>query len=171
VPHSSRLIRPRTGKRRKTEWFQGVGDAAETVFSASSVSILGSGVITSFGEETLIRTRGLFAAVLESATSVGDGFFGAIGIGKATSSAFAAGIASLPTPLTEINWDGWLYHSFFSLHSSLGQNENQLVMVIDSKAARIVGTDETLYAAIEVVEIGTAIMSVHLDTRMLSKLA
>ena len=123
--------------------------------------------------ETLVRTRGIFEAVLKTATSAGDGYFGAIGIGRVSTPAFVAGIVSMPTPLTDLAWDGWLYHSFFSLHAGVAGDSaasSTQRIEIDSKAMRKLGTDETFYAAMEVIEVGTATMSLFLNTRMLSKL-
>jgi len=161
--------------RRKVEWFGGVGGTGLTSVSASVAVLLGSGIITGFGEETLIRVRGLFDMFLVSSTSPGDGFFGAIGIGLAPTSAFLAGAASLPQPISELGWDGWLFHHFVSIHEGspdeAGSGSSQHRFEIDSKAMRIVNTDMTLFAMLEVLEIGTASASVFCDTRFLSKLA
>jgi len=170
---ASRGFRSRQSPRRRTEWFQGVGGTAITSVASSSAGFLGGGVVTTFGEETLVRTRGILDLTMIAVTSPGDGFFGAVGIGLATSAAVAAGIASVPTPITESGWDGWLWHSFVSVHGgiTLIANESSHQRVeIDSKAMRKVQDDMTLFAAFEVVEIGSAVMSVFLDTRMLSKL-
>ena len=158
--------------RRRTEWFGGVGGTAVQSFSSSGTALLGSGIITTTGEETLARTRGILDIFLTAGTSAGDGYFGAVGIGLATTSAFQAGVASLPTPITESGWDGWLWHQFYSVHigiaASADSDGSHFRTEIDSKAMRKVDTSMTLYAAIEHVEIGTAVMSVFLDTRMLS---
>ena len=109
----------------------------------------------------------MFSADLLSAGSTGDGFFGAIGIGKVTSSAFSIGVTAVPMPIDEVFWDGWLYHQFFSIHSSLSNARTGISIDIDSKAMRKLQGEETIYAAIQVIEIGVATMNVHLDTRML----
>ena len=165
----------RQGKSRRTEWFEGVGGVTPVAFTASSVSLLGSGIITNVGEETLIRTRGLLDIFLKTAGSAGDGFFGAIGIGLVSSAAFTGGIASVPTPITELAWDGWLWHTFFSVHGDQVSGEaargsGHYRKEIDSKAMRIVEGEMTLYAAAEVVEVGVATMDIFLNTRFLSKL-
>ena len=170
MPHS-RGFQGRQSQRRRTEWFAGPGQVAASSFAASTSIIHGGTVITSFGEETLVRTRGIFCAYLKTATAVGDGFFGAVGIGKATASATAAGVASVPTPLTEVGWDGWLYHRFFSVHSGLAADgSGHERFEVDSKAMRKLQEAEAFYIAIEVLEIGTATMDVFCDTRMLVKL-
>jgi len=165
-------------RRRKTTWVLGPGGTAVTQLTSSGASLLGTTFEPASGNEdsTIIRTRGLFDAFLEGArTADGDGFFGAVGIAIATSAAVTAGIGSVPTPITEQSWDGWLWHSFFSVHQAditfaPGGSESQRIE-IDSKAMRKHENAMTVYAAIEVVETGTAVLNVRLDTRQLIKLA
>jgi len=165
---------PTRGRRRRTEWFGGVGGTALSTVSVSGSILLGSGIITDQGEETLVRVRGLLDMFLSSSTSPGDGFFGAVGIGLVSTAAFVGGITTVPTPITEENWDGWLWHNYYSCHESsadeAGSGSSHYRVQIDSKAMRKVEGAMTLYAAIESVEIGTAVMDVFLDTRFLSKL-
>ena len=175
MPYRSRGLSPRSqSPRRRSEWFAGVGGTAVTVITSSVSAILGNGVVTTFGEETLVRTRGLVDLFLTSSTSPGDGFFGALGIGLVSTPAFAAGAGSIPTPIQEIDWDGWLWYSHFSVHedSADGQGSGAAHqrIILDSKAMRKVQEQETLVAVIEAIEIGTAVMSVFFDSRMLSKL-
>ena len=158
--------------RRLTDWGLGPGTSGATAFTTSSAAIIGAG-ITPSTLLTVVRTRGLFDAFLTSSTSPGDGFFGAVGIGLASESAFDVGIGSLPTPITELVWDGWLWHSFFSCHEGSpdpgADGAGQHRIVIDSKAMRKFGPETVIYVAVEVVELGTAAMSVFCDTRMLFK--
>ncbi len=114
---------------------------------------------------------------MRTVTSAGDGFQGAFGIGIATRAAVVAGIASLPTPITEIDDENWLYHTFISLHPHTGTeaewvgSESEMIIEIDSKAMRKFPDGTQIYAALEVVEIGTAAMDVFFDSRMLFKLS
>ena len=165
------------GPKRLTQWGQGPGGAASTSFASSTASLLGSGI--AFGASgTVVRIRGHFSAFLESFTSAGDGFHGAVGIGLVSAAAFAAGIASVPTPITESAWDGWLWHNFFDCFGALaagstnvGVHGNSGVSIdIDTKAMRKVSDEMTIFAAAEVAESGTAIMNAHLDSRLLLKL-
>jgi hypothetical protein len=105
-------------------------------------------------------------------TSAGDGYQGAMGIGLASSAAFTAGIGSLPTPITEAAWDGWLWHRFFSVHGGVADgstNAGSYQIEVDSKAMRKVSDEMTIFMAGEFTEIGTALMSVFFDSRMLLK--
>ncbi len=110
-----------------------------------------------------------------TADAAGAGFFGALGIGVVNTAAFVAGVASVPTPLTELEWPGWLFHSFFDIRSNTatiadGVNQLSQQMVIDSKAMRKWGNDETLMAIVEVVESTNAALEIQADTRILLKL-
>jgi len=158
------------GKRRLTQWGLGVGSTAQTTVSVASSVIIGSAV--TFGASaTIIRMRGRFDAFISTAAAVGDGFQGAVGIGLATSAAFAIGITAIPTPITEAAWDGWLWHSFFGAHRGFdGSGAGAASLEIDSKAMRKVSDEMSLFAAIEVVEVGASTLRVHLDTRLLVKL-
>ena len=161
--HRSRSYRP------SPDWGAGVGSSSPVQVSTSSNGFLGAAVVPTIGEITLRRTRGLFVANLISATSAGDGFFGAVGIGLVTAAAFAAGISSVPTPITEAGWDGWVWHSFIEVHkgrADQGAMESQRIE-IDSKAMRKFDQDMVLFAAFEVTEIATAVADLFLDSRML----
>ena len=164
----------RKAPRRLTNWGMGPGGTAVVTRSSTGSAILGSGV--TFGAAgTVIRTRGHFSAALISFSASGDGFHGAIGVGVASSAAFDTGLAALPTPITEANWDGWLYHSFWDMHgqlaagaTALGDTQN-FNLIVDSKAMRKVSDAMTLFAMVEVVEIGTAVVDLFFDSRLLLK--
>jgi len=174
VARRSGLIR--TGRGRSSgvsrDWGDGPGGTASIGLTSSAVSLLGSAITATTGEVTSLRIRGLFDVFLEGIpTADGDGYFGAVGIGKATLAAFTAGIASVPTPITEQNWDGWMWHSHFSVHVGdvtfgPGDSASQRI-VIDAKAMRKFDSQEVIFAAVEVVEVGTATVRMFLDSRML----
>ena len=178
-------LRVQTTRRpnRLTGWDIGPGGTSSVSVSSSSSVFLGSFVFPSQDGFTVIRTRGEFLALLTSAAGQDNGFTGAFGIGKATTQAISAGAASVPTPITEEEWDGWLYHRYFSLtassiidgsaaadHDFINVNTAMLRLEVDSKAMRKLATEDGLFAIIEVVESGTAVMLVHFNCRMLFKL-
>jgi len=175
LAHSRGLTRPRMGgKRRATAWELGPGGTSGQSLTGSAAIILGSGVAPTVEELTVVRTRGIFDITLETAASVGLGYFGAIGIGVVTSAAFAIGVTAVPTPITEQSWDGWLYHSFFSVHRGLdaGAGASQSMRLeVDSKAMRKLNVNETVMVVLEAVEIPTATAEVFFDSRMLVKLS
>jgi len=175
-----------TGVRHRSSWEAGPetsGGGAPQNISGSSVQLAGTAVQATVDSLTLIRTRGEFMAFLTAASAVGDGFHGAFGIAKVTAAAFTAGVASIPTPITEEAWDGWLYHRYFSLFSggilaTAAAAEKQLQvnnvtaalrLEVDSKAMRKQDVDEAFVAVIEVAVHGTAAMEWAFNCRLLTK--
>jgi len=161
--------------RRKTAWTFGPGSTAATQISAASTVGIGSGVAALVDGLTMIRIRGSVSAYLESASAAKDGFHCAIGIGVFTEEAFAAGVGSMPAPLTDVDRDLWLYHRFFDIHVAgaavVDSFQSSIQFEIDSKAMRKWPESRVVGALIQVIEIGTATMQLFMDTRMLVKLA
>jgi len=132
---------------------------------------------------TLVRTRGEVEIHLSTASAAGAGFRGAFGIGVASLAAVTAGVASIPTPITEADNDNWLYHRFFSViaadaiavsgaASEALQGGMQAVRFeVDSKAMRKVPVGTALYGIVEVVLSGTAAAQFAFNSRMLFKLS
>ena len=126
-----------------------------------------------------MRIRGEALFYLTSIAAALDGFTRvAVGIGIVTASAFGIGITAVPTPVTDIEWEGWMFHWIGALMvptSTLpteGQAGSAVVRVpIDSKAMRKVGSDETIFGCVEVAgEVGTSVMGFNGSTRLLIKL-
>ena len=170
---SSRAVH--TAPKRLTQWGNGPGDSIGTQFTVTGSKFLGSGV--TFGASgTVIRIRGRLTALLESYTSAGNGYHCAMGIGLVALSAFDAGIASVPTPLTESAWDGWLYHQFFNVHGALAAGSTAVGVTggfdvaVDTKAMRKVSDEMVIFSVLEVVETATAVMLVFFNSRLLLKL-
>ena len=175
-------------QRRKTSWNIGPQsgvDGASIQIAASQATLLNGGAAVLAEGTTLVRTRGEFTAYLKTVAAGGDGFHGAFGIGVATGAAFTAGVASLPTPLTEETWDGWLYHRYFGIFAggpvaaataqqqldAVAPTSGALRIEVDSKAMRKLQVDMTIFAVIEVVELGAASqMEFSFNSRMLVKL-
>ena len=104
--------------RRGTDWGVGPGGSGVTALVATGSTVLGAGITLTSLALTVVRTRGLFHCFLDGVLAAdGDGFFGAVGIGLVSTAAFDAGITAVPTLVTEAVWDGWLWHSFFGVHS------------------------------------------------------
>jgi len=159
------------GARRRTHWTE--IRSASTALSASTSVLLAVAVVGHEGE-TLARTRGIFSATLEAYTSAGDGFLGAFGMAIVSTAAATAGIGSIPTPLTEAGWDGWFVHRYFDIRgtivagSAAGANANLVRLDIDSKAMRKANEDESIVMVVEVIESGTATLTVVAACRVLS---
>ncbi len=170
-----------TQTRRQVAW--GIGPGASVVVaapSASQANILGGGVVLVNEEKaTIVRIRGSVQAFLTTASAAGDGFHCAMGIALVTSQAFAAGVASLPHPIDESDWDGWMYHRFFDLHSAFAtlvggfvvNDQSSIQFEVDTKAMRKWTENMTVVGVLQSVEQGTASMNMFFDSRLLVKLS
>jgi len=177
---------PRQSVRHRSSWEVGpetTSNGGPQSLSGTSAQLATVAVQATVDGLTLIRTRGELTMYLLTAAASENGFHGAFGIAKATSAAILAGAASVPTPITEEAWDGWLYHRYFSVMApgpiavaTAAQEALQTANVaaalrveVDSKAMRKWDIDEGLYGCIEVVEVGTATMSWNFNSRILIK--
>ena len=173
--------------RRKTSWQIGpsTGASGEPVTIIASSSVLAAkGASIAVDGITTVRWRGELNLLLSLADAAGSGFHGAFGIGVATTAAFLGGVATLPTPLDEEDWDGWVYHRYFSLlsggplatataadqQSQVNSMSAAVRIEVDSKAMRKEMSDMTEFAIIQVVEIGASSMEFAFNSRTLIKL-
>ena len=170
----------RTTSKRQTVWDFGPSDVGQTLSgTGAAVWVTGIQLASSQQKVTLVRTRGVVSLQLGSGAAIFDGFQGAVGIGIVSLPAFTAGIASMPTPRSDVGWPGWLWHSFFDLRTlsatfSDGVNGGPAAAVrleVDSKAMRKFAEDQVIFGAIEVVEQGTSTMRILAETRLLYKLS
>ena len=132
----------------------------------------------------MVRTRGELVFWLTSATAINNGYHGAIGIANFTSAAVAVGVTALQAPLDEDDWDGWLYHRYFScmsaglivaaavsLDPSLVHPTTSAVRIeVDSKAMRKTPESTSLVVSVQMVLVGTAAASWTFNSRVLDKL-
>ena len=177
MAHSRGFARGRQfgSSRRQTGWSVGPGDELATTITAAGSTLIGTAIVATTDGTTIVRIRGFLRAFLNNATSNGDGFQGAFGIGIASLAAVTAGVGSVSTPITEIGSDNWLFWHVLSLHAAEASeatfgDETMQDIVVDTKAMRKAPTDLAIYAAVEVVEIGTASMTMFFDSRSLAKL-
>ena len=163
--------------KRLVQWDAGP-QAGGLGVSATGATLWTQGVVlVSEPNTTIVRIRGYASILLLSAAAAGDGFKGALAMGVASTTAFTAGVASLPSPLTEPEWSGWIYYQMFDVRAitaTIADGVNgpgaTFKMNIDTKAMRKFRADETLFGSIEVVESGTATAELNADTRALLKL-
>ena len=173
----ARSVKGFSRPRRKTAWTVGPGGSTAQLNSASGNEFLG-GALQVAEPVTIVRIRGAGMVLLNTTVAgVNEGYHGAIGIGICTEQAFLAGQASVPDPLNEFDWDGWMWHMFFDIHavtSTLSDGVNassaSLRFTVDTKAMRKIDEGEILYAKMQTVENGTATMAAWFDTRALVKL-
>ena len=173
----SALSRPIQRIKRLTDWGLGPVSGASSV----PLAVTGTGQQLGIGialvlesAVTLVRIRGDFLFFLKTATAVGDGFSGALGIGLVTNEAFAVGATAVPGPVSEADWNGWVFHTFFNVLSPLGGSSGGAThqrITMDSKAMRKWSEGMTLVPVLEVVEHGTATADAFFDSRILVKLS
>ncbi len=156
-------------QRRKTLWLGGTYQG--TVVTASGGTLLtslnaGALALRPF---TIVRTRGLVFIRSDQAAAAEDQV-GAYAVATASEQAVAAGVTSLPTPVTD---DGselfFVYQPLMaSFESGTGTNKGW-PYVIDSKAMRKVNDGEDVYSVIELSATGSGFL-VLTYFRMLIKL-
>ncbi|MBC8547982.1 hypothetical protein H8711_13815 [Clostridiaceae bacterium NSJ-31] len=104
-------------------------------------------------------------------------------MGITTAEAIAVGITAVPTPISDDQWDGWLYHRFFSLVSPSVMNGGAakdtdgvtgvsaaVRFEVDSKAMRKLPENMAVFVVFQVTEVGIATMQFHFNSRILLKL-
>jgi len=167
----------RNRSRRSVGWALGPEASDGTTAATGKVLWTTGVVLSSVVKATIVRIRGQFAAYMNSASVAGSGFKGAVGIGITTTAAFTIGATAIPGPLTELDWDGWMYHRIFDVRTitaTLADGVNAVGVVdrfeIDSKAMRKFDEDMTLFGMIEVTEQTSAQLEFQADTRLLLKL-
>ena len=173
MAHGSRF-RPRgqgTKTRRNRQWSLGPSGTISRTASGSTIFATGSQALV---ELTQLRLRGFLKIYITSGAAAAEGYNGAVGIGICNENAFAAGVASVNIPVTDMGWDGWLWHSFFAVNAITGTPADGvnaatygINMEVDSKAMRKIKTGDILYAATEVTEVGTSNLRLDLQSRVL----
>ena len=177
----------RTGSRRKTSWGAGpkTGTAGlPVVIAATGVQLGGVTSVPTADGTTLVRLRGEMLIRLLTASSLDDGFFGAVGVGIFTDAALAVGVTAVQSPITDEFWDGWLWHRYFTCISGgvvgtgaatadnqQGSTGMALRVEVDSKAMRKIAVGTALAVVYESTEQGGATLSWAFNSRTLSKLA
>ena len=160
--------------RRQVSWSLGP-DGIHTK-TAAAVTIFDIGSQAVVNGLTIVRIRGDFLATLTVA-GVGEGFSRcAFGLCVITENVFNAGVGSVPSPIDDIGWDGWMVHGMFALLSSeaavFGNGSSFYRSTIDGKAMRKWKASDILVGATQVAdEVGTASITMALNTRVLAKLA
>ena len=162
--------------RRRKGWEEGPGQVGvQTQLTSSTIDLLDSGAQLVVDGTTLLRLRGTYSAFLSTGSSLA-GFSGAFAIGITDVPAFSIGSTAVQTPITNADWDGWLFWQAFDLKQPTSTFDSaapnaSMVMPVDTKAMRKLKQDDVIYACVEVVEVGTATYNHHFDSRLLLALA
>ena len=165
------------GSRRKTAWQ--IGPFGQANVTAAGVLLFATGAQALVDGATIVRTRGELSVALGPSTTALAGF-DRIGFGMCivSENAFGIGVTAVPTPITDIAWDGWLFHDLMSIFtiqdSETWSNSGSPFkrVEIDSKAMRKIKNTDVLIGVMEFSsETGTATIEARLNTRVLVKLA
>ena len=135
-----------SGPRREYSWFD-IPPAAVTMVAAGGTIFASlTGVELARRPFTIVRTHLL--AYLETDQLAASEFqVGALGMAVVSDQAAAAGVGSIPTPVTDDDSDLWFVHKWlmnsFAFGSAIGfQSQAGKVYEIDSKAMRKVNDGE-----------------------------
>ena len=157
---------------RSNVWF-GMRLAATTISSGATLLQVLNAAALALRPFTIIRTR-LAISYTSDQAAVSESQQGVFSMQVVTSSASAAGVGSIPTPLTDTDADFFVYQPIFQdfvFLSSVGILENVgqgSFTVVDSKAMRKVGVDDDV---VQVLEQQSALGTVvAIEGRMLVKL-
>ncbi len=163
-------IASRSSSKRQTEWVNLNFDAA--VLSAVSSTLFTTSFVPLVSGLTLIRMRGelIVSSLMNAAT---DAMTIAVGCILVSDEAVAAGVASIPSPITDAD-DDWLYYQWCSVQSGVlgapGQG-TEFRFNVDNKAMRRFPAGKTLVAVAEASsEGGTVVTDFIFNCRGLIKL-
>ncbi len=157
--------------RPNRSWNGLVSSAATNVAGTSKV-LLGSFTPSNSGiDETILRSRGMFAIETDNSGATEEQV-GAFGLIVVTDNAFAAGVASIPGPATDVDDDGWFVWvpivQRFEFVSAVGVEPQMATQYqIDSHAKRIVSDGQTV--AIIVENFGAGGFTININFRILSQ--
>jgi len=152
------IMRGRQGRapRRETQWGSFVSTAPQNVpansdllFSRFTAAILAANTGTPL---TVVRVRGMFYVETDQIAASEDQL-GAVGIAVVSEQAAVAGVASIPSPVANADWDGWLYwqpilQGNVFLTGAGFSNRTGFQYVIDNKAMRKIEDNESLVTVV-----------------------
>ena len=101
--------------KRATEWFASADVTAETSLGAGAAVLdqaLTQAVLATISPATIVRTRGMLW-VRTDQTAATEVPFGALGMALVSEQARVAGVASIPTPITDEADDSFFVHQFW----------------------------------------------------------
>ncbi len=140
-------------RRPPNRSWSGVVGAVGVIVAANSKTILATFAPSNPGiDETVLRSVGAMSVVSDQVGTTEE-ITGAVGMRIFNDTAVAAGIASLPDPVTDVDDDGWFFYQAFNHRFSLitaagfESPAGQQIM-FDSKAKRIVEEGSTIVVVV-----------------------
>jgi len=160
------------GHRRLTQWFR-AADVNTSVTLAASTAVLDQSLAGITEPITAVRCRGSIWVGSDQEASE-EIWLGAVGMAVVTDQALAAGVGSVPTPITDKDSDSWIMHRYFSgkflIASGVGiESQGYFEFEFDSKAMRKIPEGSTLIWVVE--NAGTVGLEYILQFAVLVKLA
>ncbi len=137
---------------RATSWFD-LPATATAVTGAGGTLLLSLTAAELARRPFTIERTHIRYTVTSDQVIASESYLGAMGMAVASEQAVAAGITSLPTPVTDDDSEAWFLHDYFMgaflFGTGVGFTENNLMNRIDSKAKRKVDDGEDVYLAVE----------------------
>jgi len=165
----------RQSLRRRVSW--GVGPEGVLSISSGTPALFPNGSEAGLDDLTLVRIRG-WVSIMLTGTNTALGGFPRIGVGicNVTQNAFGVGLTAVPSPLTDIAWDGWIWHEMLTVQGASSTLDRQdpyatQRVQIDNKAMRKTHLTDTIVGVLETSgEVGAATIHAVMNTRLLDKL-
>jgi len=138
--------------RRKTAWLASPDETALTGVAAAGVDFQGSlnAAALALRPFTIVRARGIVWVESDQIASI-ESPFGAFGMAVVSDQSVAAGVASLPSPITDEGSDLWFMYQHVATNwrfNTSGASPGN-VYQFDSKAMRKVGIGQDIVLMFE----------------------
>ncbi len=144
-----------------------LGTAAPVVVPAATKVLLGSFILATAFEETLVRVRGMLHIGSDQAGAV-EAQIGAFGFIRVTDTALAVGVTAIPSPVFNADDDGWVLWQPFAQSGLIAAGRDGERYMLDTKAQRIVRESQALAVVIENAH-ATAGLQVMFQLRALAR--
>ncbi len=136
---------------RKTAWISSPDENAYTAVGGGIIDFQGSlnAAALALRPFTIVRVRGMLSIISDQVAAAEEPF-GALGMAVVSDQAVAAGVGSLPSPITEEGSDLWFTYHFGSAPiNTAGVMASVATSYFDSKAMRKVGIGQDLVILFE----------------------
>ena len=149
-----RIQRRFQNQRRPNRDWSAINETVFTTVAAATKVILASFVLKNPGiDETILRSVGSLAVASDQVATTED-YMGAFGMIIVTDTALAAGVVSIPGPVTDGDDDGWFTYVGFSQRftfiTGAGFHPAAATMLpIDSKAKRVLEEGQSVALVVE----------------------
>ena len=142
----------RTAKR-PTFWEGAVGEAVILTGATATVPVVTEATLENTLNPTLIRIHGTVYAYITARTAAGDFCVLGMGIMPQSAAAIAAGVAAMPTPITDIG-SPWIWHRQIVLDSLVAPPNGTDIggnvrIIVDNKSMRKFDLNQGLQIILE----------------------